>query len=687
MQIDNKLQKKIPRIKTFSIKINNNNPFASKYSLKRTNSQIISAQNKLNEDIPSKRTNSYRRMSSDNALYDEQIIYNIESSRNIKDKETSSMKKNSTSSYNKQSELTSDKNIVPKKIEELLKYKNVCENAIKQFYNNKNNPSKTKFNFNLNKLIYDKNSMKKNKNVFSYTNRTKESNSNFSENICNYEGINNIRNSNKIKNKSVIYDSNNNNISKKINNKDKKYSKYFKLNKIGEKINYSKSLSTNDFNKIKNKYLNLKNEYYLALSELKKEKKKNKKQKEEIESLRNNIKNNSFNNNQNDINEKNEIIKKLKNENETFRKELVLSQALINSLKSELQCYNLSNNKFFKKIKLFNENEKNNNYKNNFNNSADNIDEINYNIIDNKNLVKKIKELNNGLNKKNEILDSILVENNKLRKELKRNKNNISRNINEKKSNTNNYEYYNKECIENINYIFDLFYKESFLLINKYEQFKNNNQNNYNNIILTETFFKELQNIKNKLCKYKSKDKLEFNLIKKITKIYMDIAKIISNEFIKLFLSYNKEEKYFNKYENNIIDDINNNNYKLNFDKQKYNLIDLCELSTSYIKGKPKDLMIQALNLIKSLDNLYIEKCKMNNYQNNCNINDLIIMQEELLDNIKKKLRNKDNIFFFDYNNIYQNKNILNRTYSTNYNYNEYINNENDINLNHNLNI
>ena len=167
----------------------------------------------------------------------------------------------------------------------------------------------------------------------------------------------------------------------------------------------------------------------------------------------------------------------------------------------------------------------------------------------------------------------------------------------------------------------------------------------------------------------------------------MDIAKIISNEFIKLFLSYNKEEKYFNKYENNIIDDINNNNYKLNFDKQKYNLIDLCELSTSYIKGKPKDLMIQALNLIKSLDNLYIEKCKMNNYQNNCNINDLIIMQEELLDNIKKKLRNKDNIFFFDYNNIYQNKNILNRTYSTNYNYNEYINNENDINLNHNLNI
>ena len=126
MQIDDKLKKKIPLIKTFSIKINNQNPFISKYSLKRTNSQIISAQNDLVDDMPSKRTNSYRRISSDNALHNEKSIYNIESSRNLNDNDISSIKNNTTYS-NKQSELTSDKNLVPKRIEELLKYKNICE--------------------------------------------------------------------------------------------------------------------------------------------------------------------------------------------------------------------------------------------------------------------------------------------------------------------------------------------------------------------------------------------------------------------------------------------------------------------------------------------------------------------------------------------------------------------------------
>ena len=40
---------------------------------------------------------------------------------------------------------------------------------------------------------------------------------------------------------------------------------------------------------------------------------------------------------ENNIEEMNEIINKLKEENNTFRQELVLSQDLINSLKSELK--------------------------------------------------------------------------------------------------------------------------------------------------------------------------------------------------------------------------------------------------------------------------------------------------------------------------------------------------------------
>ena len=172
---------------------------------------------------------------------------------------------------------------------------------------------------------------------------------------------------------------------------------------------------------------------------MEKEKNKNKQQKEEIELLRNSIKYNSLNNNfKSNDDEANNIIQSLREQNETFRKELVLSQAMINSLKCELENNNdknnLKNNNRKRKSKnnLYEDYVKNVNIdeheknigsysKNKFANYNNNEDGINTpkNNMKYDQLINKIEELNYSLNKKNEILNSILIENNKLRNELK----------------------------------------------------------------------------------------------------------------------------------------------------------------------------------------------------------------------------------------------------------------------------
>ena len=127
--------------------------------------------------------------------------------------------------------------------------------------------------------------------------------------------------------------------------KSQSYSKYFDIinnDKENPKLNNNTLLSTNDYTKLKSQFFELKNEHDLTLFKLKKEKKKNKKQKEEIEYMINSIRS-IDNKEQNNIEEMKELIKNLKEENRTFRQELVLSQALINSLKTELSQKNKKN--------------------------------------------------------------------------------------------------------------------------------------------------------------------------------------------------------------------------------------------------------------------------------------------------------------------------------------------------------
>ena len=690
MFIENAFQKKYIPSTTHARRIRNNNANSNSY-LKRTNSQIISNHNNIMDETNSIKTKSLKRTSSDDALYDEQIKYDMDSKHLI------AMKNNTPSNEENDSVQEDNSNSVPKKIEELLKFKNLCENAIRELENFKSNSK-------LNKTLSDKNNIKNDKS--SNSNKSKESNSAISDNICNFNDIDNNLNTNNKKNISINFDFFKNKNGRKSNKfKDPKLSKYFKILRRDNLLNNSHTVSTNDFTKLKTKYIELKNEHDLTLSKLEKEKNKNQQQKEEIELLRNSIKYNSLNNNnfKSNDDEANNIIQSLREQNDTFRKELVLSQAMINSLKSELENKNdknqlknnnrkriSKNNLYDDYIKNVNNDEHeenigtyNNNKFVNYNNNEDSIN-IPKNIMKYDQLINKIEELNYSLNKKNEILNSILIENNKLRNELKSNKINSSQktikrtNSVNNKRNKNNKNLISKqanslyEFVDKIKYMFDLLYQDSLCLLNKYEQYKYSNIDKFNNLILTEQFFNQLQNLKDKIYQYKDIKKFEVN--NNYIQYYMELTKLITNEFDKLLLYINSltNEKYFNEYENEI-EDININNYykniHLNFEKEKNNLIDLCLLSTKYIEGNPKELILEGLNLIKILGNLYEERTRLNDNENLNNNKMLIIRQEEQLEDIKNKLAIDNNInkFYFDYNREDVGNKNFGLTYTTNY--------------------
>ena len=390
-----------------------------------------------------------------------------------------------------------------------------------------------KFNKSDNYLIKNSSNESGDKVSETYNSKKIEQNSksNVNESISNYFNINDNHNK-----KGLIFNYNlmNNYLKKGINQRNNKkyhkeyksqsYFKYYDLIKNGKDNEHLKKLSlnfknnnttdsTNDYSKLKSKYLELKEAHDLTLFKLKQEKSKNKKRKKEIEFMINSIKN--VPKKENEVEELNELLNKLKEENDTFRQELVLSQALINSLKSEL--------KNSSKINIINNNNDNtiedissNNKKSYLKLSKFNKD----NYKDNKELIKKINELNLALNKKNEVLDSVLIENKKLRNELKHNNNDDSH----------NYKDYSN------NKVSELLCKDGKDLINKYNQYRGSNKEDFNNLIMTENFFNELGKLKNKIDDNKNKNNIE-----KIADCYLSLIKLITNEFDKLLLIFGKK--------------------------------------------------------------------------------------------------------------------------------------------------
>ena len=677
-------KKKFIPIQTYQKKIKSNYNIKSNSLLKSNDNQSLLNHNNENdnnieikEDINvdnTIHTKSIKNTASDNPLYMEHKNYDIESSKNFKN--ISKIKDNT--SFISESLINSKINgdLSKNKINKLMKYKVYCNNIIKNSDLNSNKSIKDKkIDKSENYLIKNSSNESRDKVSETYNSKKNEQNSgsNGNESISNYFDINKdthnkkglIFNYNQMNN--YLKNNKNQRNNKKHNKifKSQSYFKYYDLIKNGKDnktsknscINYkndNNTDSTNDFTKLKSKYLELKETHDLTLLKLKKEKNKNKKQKEEIEFMINSIK--SVPKKENEVEELNELIKKLKEENDTFRQELVLSQALINSLKSELKNSSKKN--------LINNNNDNivddispNNKKSYLKLSKFNKD----NTKDNKELIKEVNELNLALNKKNEVLDSVLIENKKLRNELKNNNSGIS----------NNYRDFSNDKIS------DLIRKDAIDLINKYNKYRESNKDDFDNLILTENFFNELEKIKKKID-----DNNNRNSTEKIIDCYISSIKLITNEFDKLLLYNNNfwKEKYLNKYkesENN-----KNNIIELNFDKVKHNLMDLCLLSTSFIKGSPKDLLLEGINLIKNLENLYKEKNRIKiSHDNNGleKISDLILKQENQLENIKRQLNynqyNQRNYGYYlsNCNSSDNIKKVLGLTYMTNY-YNNNIN-------------
>ena len=537
-----------------------------------------------------------------------------------------------------------------RQISHLLEYKNLCEKKIKELNPKENLP-----------LTIDS------LNTNYFTNRDNKNLKNSSKVIESYNSINNLKNYEKT-------------IELNLNKTDEKYykdkynnlyKKYIKLFNDFKNIN-NENNNNIEINKLKNNIYKLENEYNNIKEKLNKEKNINEELNIKIKNLEkiNEEKNESDNS------------KKWKEQADIFRKDLVLSQALINSLKSEIlilnkkKSENKRSNSFNKKRfnSLDNSNIKsyNNINRNNYNdNNINDIDKnINFKTINNNNsLYNENIFLKETLYNKNMLISNLLEENNKLNNLLKSygidifdnklikynnnnniiNKSNSSIDMNNNNDNNNNMNNNNTNSQNNNNSIEEMRrnlsqYENKLVYFNDYItniknqiyklhqdmiqittniENENNKKKDKNDSLLSEESLKEFQNIKDKLNSinidfYNLDYSNDINCIN----LYMDLIKIIYEELNKLFL-LNKNNDFINK-------------------KEIDSLIDLFELSKALMKNDSlKKTLSDILNITLNINKLYKQKYlnnKTNSIEENNNLDKILISQEKELELIKKSL-------------------------------------------------
>ena len=481
------------------------------------------------------------------------------------------------------------------------------------------------------------------------------------------------------------------------------YSKYLKLYKDYKNNNNNRDTNF-EISKLKNNLFKLQNNYENILEELKKEKEKNK-NKLKIKSLEEN--------NENEY--ENESVKYWKQKAEIFRKNLVLSQALVTSLKSEIiQMKKNKNNS--NKI-----NNGNMNIKRNSNFSPNNLDirknnnksSINFRNSQNNNqyndsnspLINENNFLKQSLSNKNILLSNVLEENNRLNNVLKSNGINILdyknfKNLNKEQSNNNStttinniqpnkgdeiiqlknnlseYEnklYYFNDYINNIKkQIYSLQQNMSQILkkiitddLND-KNTKNDNKEK-NNIFLSDNFYKGINNINEKIKDINIEFyNLDYTNDIKCFETYKEMTNIINDE-MKNILSYYKNLNFINKKENDSI-------------------IDLFELCKAVINEKPiNKTLTDIFNITQGINKLYREKYLNNKNKDISNeeidLDKILIGQERELDFIKKSLFNVVNSRKtyslnrnYGYNKLYNLNKFPSQTEGNEVNYNEKFN-------------
>ena len=642
----------------------------NKFSKSQTTSNILNYElfNKkrpINKEINNNYSNSFSEKG--NELYEEEINYNIDSTKNNHD--TTYFTNHYKNIKKDDSNFLNNENIMDKKyaqkeywLEEKNSYIKELEKKIKKQNNIinglLNNESSSKITNSQDKVSNSSSYLDynlENKNMIRKLSRKGKINRTFIDDLPNNElNIDEAtNNSNKYSTKSKM----SNDRTKPKDKYDKLYSKYLNLLNDFKYLNNNKNNNENSLNKLKNKYNSLLEETKNLKSKINSKNKIIKNQQKQITEIKK-VKN------ENNEEEK-DLIKNLREQTEAFRKDLVLSQAMVNSLKAEIEVLKKSNN--FDNSQFSNKRNKNLNKSNkmfdkynftfnsNNNNQSGSISPKNdferyNNIINNNDYLSN--NLNSSLDNKDKLLTKVLQENNLLRNRLKKfdsflpnfvdvydqndfeelNKENLIKNYEEK------FQYFSF-YIKRMKIIIDDLFKDIPFILNKYLN-KNNS--------LSEKFIIGLYELRK-----------EYYTIKKIDEFNLDITD--DEKCIKI---YTNLIKLLNKELESFADDNNNIN---NYNKANLNdnvLSNITNLSNNNISSS-KFNNVQYLDKDVKNDNDLIFSDNFTN-KNNLNLTDLNTGGIKEVKNNFRSLSSMENIFKTTNEQII-NKLNSRKTYITNY--------------------
>ena len=567
----------------------------NKFSKSQTTSNILNYElfNKkrpINKEINNNYSNSFSEKG--NELYEEEINYNIDSTKNNHD--TTYFTNHYKNIKKDDSNFLNNENIMDKKyaqkeywLEEKNSYIKELEKKIKKQNNIinglLNNESSSKITNSQDKVSNSSSYLDynlENKNMIRKLSRKGKINRTFIDDLPNNElNIDEAtNNSNKYSTKSKM----SNDRTKPKDKYDKLYSKYLNLLNDFKYLNNNKNNNENSLNKLKNKYNSLLEETKNLKSKINSKNKIIKNQQKQITEIKK-VKN------ENNEEEK-DLIKNLREQTEAFRKDLVLSQAMVNSLKAEIEVLKKSNN--FDNSQFSNKRNKNLNkgnkmfdkynftFNSNNNNQSGSISPKNdferyNNIINNNDYLSN--NLNSSLDNKDKLLTKVLQENNLLRNRLKKfdsflpnfvdvydqndfeelNKENLIKNYEEK------FQYFSF-YIKRMKIIIDDLFKDIPFILNKYLN-KNNS--------LSEKFIIGLYELRKEYYTIKKID--EFNLDitddEKCIKIYTNLIKLLNKE-LESFADDNNNINNYNKanLNDNALSNITNLSYN-NISSSKFN--------------------------------------------------------------------------------------------------------------------
>ena len=365
----------------------------------------------------------------------------------------------------------------------------------------------------------------------------------------------------------------NQNINKKYELLNEKFEKL--LNDYNEIINNNQDISSNTINggnnsdkykMLKEKYKKIKSENKKIIELLKEETKACEMQKNIIDVLKKAIDNDICKNNnlKNYITVDNIVdFTQLKMEAEQYRKELVLSQALVNSLKSEIEQINKE--KEAKNFDLLNKQNLNPDMEVNNYNLNDNNRNEEQNLIMSENI-----SLKSNLNSQAQLIKELMDENQNLKKLVdeatiklndcisNRNENNLNNeklNIelnsktNEIKQYENKFIYFN-EYIGTVKSIFMNFQECLPKFIGIYNKLANEDLNS----LISNSFSQSIIKLNNRINQLNKVEKfnLETHIESDLTNIIMELLQILNNEFISVYEKVFQTNCYYKESNNKI---------------------------------------------------------------------------------------------------------------------------------------